>query len=65
MKKEKKSVTKELEEYVKSQKASFRQNQRDLSFGEKMQISFSLAERDKTIRSAVLLPKKKEKKKYF
>ena len=47
-----------IEEYVKSQKASFRRHQRDLPFTEKMQIAFALAERDKTIRRAVLLPKK-------
>jgi ribosomal protein L1 len=66
MKDEKLSVTEQLEEYIKSQKESFRQNQRSLSFGEKMQIAFSLAERDKTIRHAVLLPKTNKKKgKYF
>lgn len=64
MKKEK-SVTEQLDEYVKSQKASFRQHQRDIPFGEKMQIAFSLAERDKTIQNAVLLPKNKKKGKYF
>lgn len=65
MKKEK-SITEELGEYMKSQKASFRQHQRDLPFGEKMQIAFSLAERDKTIKNAVLLPKTdKKKRKYF
>ncbi len=60
MKKETSSVTAQLEEYITSQKVSFRQHQRDLSFGEKMQISFALAERDRTIRKAVLLPKKKK-----
>jgi hypothetical protein len=64
MKKEK-SVSEQLEEYVKSQKASFRQHQRDLPFGEKMQIAFSLAERDRTIKQAVLLPKNKKKGKQF
>jgi hypothetical protein len=59
MKKEK-SVSEQLHEYIKSQKATFRQHQRDLPFGEKMQIAFSLAERDKTIKHAVLLPKNKE-----
>ncbi len=62
MKKETLSVTAQLEEYVTSQKTSFRQQQRDLPFGEKMQISFALAERDNTIRNAVLLPKKKKDK---
>jgi hypothetical protein len=61
MKKEK-SVTQQLDDYIKSQKDSFRQHQRDLPFGEKMQIAFSLAERDKTIRHAVLLPKTNKKK---
>ncbi len=51
--------TKELNEWIKSKKDAFRQHQRDLPFGEKMQIAFSLAERDKTICRAVLLPKKK------
>ena len=54
MKKETLSVTAQLEEYVTSQKTSFRQQQRDLPFGEKMQISFALAERDNSIRNAVL-----------
>ena len=58
MKKETLKVTAQLEEYISSQKASFRQQQLRLSFGEKMQISFALAERDKTIRQAILLPKK-------
>lgn len=62
MKKETLSVTAQLEEYVTSQKTSFRQQQRDLPFGEKMLISFALAERDNTIRNAVLLPKKKKDK---
>jgi len=48
------------DEYIESQKASFRKQQRDLPFGEKMLISFALAERDATIRGAVLLPKKKK-----
>lgn len=64
MKKEN-SVTEQLEEYINSQKASFRQHQRDLPFGEKMQIAFSLAERDKTIQDAVLLPKSKKKGESF
>ncbi len=66
MKKEKISVTEQLSEYIKSQKETFRQHQRDLPFGEKMEIAFSLAERDKTIQHAVLLPKTNKKKgKYF
>ncbi len=65
MKKEKTSVTEQLSEYLKSQKDSFRQNQRDLPFSEKMEIAFSLAERDKIIQHAVLLPKNKKKGKYF
>jgi hypothetical protein len=65
MKKEKTSVTEQLSEYLKSQKASFRQHQRDLPFSEKMEIAFSLAERDKTIQHAVLLPKNKKKGKHF
>ena len=64
MKKETLNVTAQLEEYITSQKASFRQHQRDVPFGEKMQISFALAERDNTIRNAVLLPKKKKGKHY-
>jgi hypothetical protein len=64
MKKEKASVTEQLSEYIKSQKASFREHQRNLPFSEKMEIAFSLAERDKTISHAFLLPKKiKDKKK--
>ena len=59
MKKEVLINIEELNEYIKSQKDAFRRHQRDLPFGEKMQIAFSLAERDKTIRRAVLLPKKK------
>lgn len=65
MKKEKTSVTEQLSEYLISQKDSFRQNQRNLPFSEKMEIAFSLAERDKTIQHAVLLPKNKKKDKYF
>jgi len=37
------------------QKETFRRDQRNLDFGEKMRIAFSLAERDKLIRNAVLL----------
>ena len=58
--KEEKSVAERLEERIKSQKASFREHQRGLPFGEKMQIAFSLARRDKTIKYAVLLPKTKK-----
>jgi hypothetical protein len=65
MKKEKVSVAEQLSEYMKSQKESFRQYQKDLPFGEKMEIAFSLAERDKTIQYAVLLPKTKKKAKHF
>ncbi len=65
MKKKALSVTEQLSEYIESQKGSFRQHQRDLPFGEKMQIAFSLAERDKTIRHAVLLPKIEKKRKHF
>lgn len=49
------------EEYVKSNKAAFRRHRRDLPFGAKMQIALVFAERDKTIRRAVLLPKTKGK----
>ena len=44
-------------EDIASQKDEFRRHQRSLPFGEKMQIAFSLAARDKTIRRAVLLSK--------
>ncbi len=44
-------------EQIKLKKEAFRQHQRSLPFGEKMQIAFSLAERDKAIRRAVLLPR--------
>ena len=60
MKEEKQTPAEQLEEYIKSRKSSFRQHQRNLPFGEKMQIAFALAERDKAIRHAVLLPKKKK-----
>ena len=56
MKKEKAN----LAEQIKTQKASFRQYQKNLSFTEKMETAFSLAIRDKTIRQAVLLPKNKK-----
>jgi hypothetical protein len=57
MKKGKASVTEQPSEYIKSQKESFRQHQKDLPFSEKMEIAFSLAKRDKIIQQAVLLPK--------
>ena len=60
MKKETQINIEELNEWIKSRKESFRQHQRDLPFGEKMQIAFALAERDKAIRRAVLLPKTKK-----
>jgi len=44
-------------ERIESNKKEFRRHQRELPFGEKMRIAFSLAERDKAIRRAVLLPK--------
>lgn len=61
MKKETSINIVELNEWIKSKKDAFRQYQRDLSFGEKMQIAFALAERDKIIRRAVRLPKQKRK----
>ena len=54
--------TEQLSEYLKTQKESFRQHQRNLPFSEKMDIAFSLVERDKTIQHAVLLPKKSKDK---
>jgi hypothetical protein len=60
MKKENASITEQPSEYIKSQKESFREHQRNLPFGEKMEIAFSLAKRDKTIQQAVLLPKTKK-----
>ncbi len=65
MKKEKNVVSEQISGYIKSQKTSFREHQRNLPFGEKMEIAFSLAERDKTIQHAVLLPKTKKKGKPF
>lgn len=50
-------------EQIKSSKDEFRRHQRSLPFGEKMKIAFSLVERDKTIRRAVLLPKTKKDEK--
>lgn len=52
-------VFKEKADTIESQKRIFRRRQHELSFNEKMLIAFSLAERDKTIRRAVLLPKTK------
>ncbi len=49
----------QINESIKANKNKFREYQRGLSFGEKMRIAFSLAERDKNIRCAVLLPKTK------
>lgn len=48
---------------IKTNKETFRQHQRKLPFGEKMKIAFSLAERDKTIKQAVLLPKTNKRRK--
>ncbi len=45
---------------IASQKEAFRRHQHNLPFSEKMQIAFALAERDKTIRRAVFLPKTKK-----
>ena len=59
MKKEKAN----LAEQIKTQKASFRQYQKNLSFTEKMETAFSLAIRDKTIQQSVLLPKNKKEDK--
>jgi hypothetical protein len=50
-------------ERIESNKKEFRRHQRELPFGEKMRIAFSLAERDKAIRRAVLLPKTKKEDK--
>ena len=47
-------------ERIESGKKEFRPHQRELLFGEKMWIAFSLTERDKAIRRAVLLPKTKK-----
>ena len=58
-----KKVEDQLDKRIKSQKESFRRHQRELPFGEKMQIAFSLAERDKIIRNSVLLPKAEKSKK--
>lgn len=62
MKKSEAQNTKQIGEYLKSQKESFREYQKNLSFSEKMEIAFSLTNRDKTIRRAVLLPKQKNEK---
>ena len=45
---------------IESNKKEFRRHQRELPFGEKMRIAFYLAERDKAIYRAVLLPKTKK-----
>jgi hypothetical protein len=63
MRKEASINIEQLNEYIGSKKDTFRQHQRDLPFGEKMQIAFSLAERDKSIRRAVPLPKNNNRKK--
>ena len=60
MKKETSITIEQINKHIESRKDAFRQHQRDLPFGEKMQIAFSLAERDKAIRRAVLLPKTKK-----
>lgn len=44
-------------------KKPFDNIKRNLPFSEKMQIAFSLAERDKMIRRAFLLPKRKKENK--
>ena len=62
MKKTESQDTEQFTEYLKSQKESFRQYQKNLSFSEKMEIAFSLANRDNTIRRAVLPPKQKDEK---
>lgn len=63
MKRETSINIEQINEYIESKKGAFRQHQRDLPFGEKMQIAFSLAERDKAIRRAVALPKNNNRKK--
>ena len=60
MKEEQINIAEQIDEYIKAQKKSFREHQRQLPFTEKMLIAFSLAERDKTIKQAVLIPKKKK-----
>lgn len=60
MKKDQINIAEQIDEYIKSRKESFREHQRQLPFGEKMLIAFTLAERDKAIKHAVFLPKKKE-----
>ncbi len=64
MKKEQLISTEQLNDHLKSQKKSFREHQRNLPFGEKMEIAFSLAKRDKTIQQAVLLPKTNKEKSF-
>lgn len=61
----KEKLSNDLESYmetIKANKQAFREHQRNPSFTEKMQIAFALAERDKTIRRAVLLPKQKKRR---
>lgn len=60
MKKESSTGVEQINDSIKSKKEAFRRHQRDLPFGEKMRIAFSLAERDKAIRRANLLPKTKK-----
>jgi len=60
MKKESTTDGESPDNQIQSSKNAFRRHQRDLPFGKKMRIAFSLAERDKTIRRAVLLPKTKK-----
>jgi hypothetical protein len=50
----------EINEQIRLKKEIFRQHQKDLPFDQKMKIAFSLAERDETIRQAVLLTKTKK-----
>lgn len=63
MKKENPIDAERFNKQLKSSKSQFRRHQRDLPFGEKMKIAFSLAERDKTISRAVLLTRAKAKNK--
>ncbi len=65
MKKEASINVGQINEYIESKKSAFRQHQRDLPFGEKMRIAFSLAERDKMIRRAIPLPKDNNRKKVW
>ena len=47
----------QLNDQIKLKKDVFRERQKSLTFGEKMKIAFSLAERDKAIRLAIPLKK--------